>query len=52
MPRIGGQFLYPFAQHVLLNIQIVSRLGNRHPALPVHPYRLKLELAGKLHSLH
>ena len=29
-----------------------SRLGNRHGALPDHPYRLKLELAGKPPSLH
>lgn len=50
--RIGGKLLRPFAQHVLVHIQITSSLRNCDTALANEPHRLKLELAAELPSLH
>jgi hypothetical protein len=42
--RIGGQFLDPFAQHVLMDIEVPGSLCRRHPPILDQPYRLDLEL--------
>lgn len=42
----------PFAQHILVQVEIAGGLRHRYPALPHQLYRLKLELAAELPSLH
>lgn len=47
------QLANPFAQHVLVHIQVLGRLGNGHPTLGDQPDRLELELAAECpSSLH
>lgn len=50
--RVHGKLLHPFAQHVLVNIQIARRLRNCDTALSHQPHRINLELADELPSLH
>ncbi len=48
----AAELLDPFAQNVLMNVQVAAGLCHRHPAFPDQLDRLDLELATKLPSLH
>ena len=50
--RISPTFLDPFAQDILMNVQIASRLRDADAALPYQLYRFKLVFAAELPSLH
>jgi hypothetical protein len=50
--RISAKFLDPFAQDVLMNIQIPRRLRDTDAAIPHQFHCLKLELAAELPSFH
>jgi len=39
--RVGAEFFHPFAQNVLMNVQVTGGLCHRHPALPDQLDRLK-----------
>src|SRR6476659_1796511 len=52
MLRVGRQIPHPFAQHILMEVEIPRRLGDRHTPLLDQPHCLKLELATELPSLH
>ena len=45
-------FTHPFAQHVLVKVQIPGGLRHRYPALPDQLHRLKLKLPAEFPSLH
>src|SRR3981189_606050 len=49
---VRAELLHPFAQHVLMDVQVSRSLCRRHPALPNQPDRLDLELSTKLSSPH
>jgi hypothetical protein len=50
--RIASQLPHPFAQNVLVHVEITCRLSRRNTALPDRPNRSNLELSRKLPSLH
>ena len=50
MNRIGAEFLHPFAQHVLIEVEIAGRLCHRDASFPDKLHRLKLELATEFPS--
>src|SRR6185436_8671488 len=52
MRRIVRKGLYPVAQHRLMHTKVKRSLHIRHAAIPDQLHSLKLELAGKLPSLH
>jgi hypothetical protein len=52
MLRVLAQLPDPFAQHILVHVQIPRRLGDRYAALPDQTDRLKFELAALIPSLH
>src|SRR5690606_5302792 len=52
MLRIGAEFPDPFAQHVLMQIQIAGGLRHRNAPILHQPHCLKLELAAELPSSH
>src|SRR6478672_10264724 len=52
MLRVSRQIPHPFAQHILMEVEIPRRLGDRHTPLLDQPHCLKLELATELPSLH
>ena len=52
MLRIVGELSDPFAQHVLVEIQIARRLRNRNTPILHKSYGLKLELAAEFPSLN
>ena len=52
LSRIGAELLDPFAQHVLVDVQVTAGLRHRHPALPDKLDRLDLELSTELSSPH
>lgn len=50
MLRIGRQLSHPFAQHVLVQIQVTCRLTDRYATVLDQPHRLTLELAAERSS--
>lgn len=46
-----SQLTHPLAQHVLVNVQVLRRLGHCHPTLSNQPDRLELELAAGVSCL-
>jgi hypothetical protein len=51
LPRIGAKFFHLFAQHVLVDLQIPSRLRDAHSSFLDQANRLDLELTPNLPSL-
>ena len=49
---IGAELLHPFAQHVLMNVQVPAGLRYRYPTFPDKLDRLDLELSAEPSSLH
>src|SRR5262245_10713636 len=52
MLRVLGQLLHPIAQFRPVNVQVLRRLHIGHASILDQAHGLKLELAGKLPSLH
>src|SRR6266576_1992044 len=49
---IGAELLDPFAQHILMNVQVPGGLRHRHPAFPDQLDCLNLELSSEPLSPH
>ena len=49
--RRRSKLLHPFAQHVLVDIEVPCRLGSADTAVTNEPNRLDLELSTELPSL-
>src|SRR6476619_5411289 len=50
--RLRSKLLHPFAQHVLVDIEVPCRLVSADTAVTNEPNRLDLELSTELPSLH
>jgi hypothetical protein len=52
MLRVARQIPHPFAQHILVEIEIPRRLGDGNTPFLDQSHSFKLELAAELSSLH
>ena len=50
MLRVGHCIPHPFAQHVLMQVQVARRLRHRHASFLDQPHSLKVELTAELPS--